>query len=182
MLHHLPNFHNAQGFLGTMLSGWWTGNIMSVQSGYPFNVVNAGSRSQSMAFSNFADLANRGPSYDKDKVILGNTDHWFDASMFELQPLGRLGNAGRNSLRGPGFYNWDFALNKDTKFPLLGEAGMLQFRAEVFNILNHPNFALAKNQQVFTGTGTRNPTAGAITNIQGGTTPRDIQFALRVTF
>ncbi len=181
MLYHLPTF-NVTGFFEKMVSGWWTGNIVSAQSGYPFNVVSAGSRSQSQAFSNFADLVNRSPSYDKDRVILSKTNQWFDVNMFELEPLGRLGNAGRNSLRGPGFFNWDFSLNKDTKFPLLGEAGALQFRAEVFNILNHPNFALARNQQVFTGAGTRNTSAGVITSLQAGATPRDIQFALRLTF
>lgn len=97
---------------------------------------------------------------------------WFNPNMFELQPttydpaagpgctpangncyIGRLGDEGRNVLRGPHLNNWDFSLVKDTKVGFLGEAGSVQFRAELFNILNHTNFAVpsAQGLQVFSG-------------------------------
>ena len=53
-----------------------------------------------------------------------------------------LGDVPRGLLRGPGLADWDLALNKDTGLPFLGEQGKLEFRAEVFNILNHANFAM----------------------------------------
>src|SRR5260370_33767782 len=54
--------------------------------------------------------------------------------------VGQLGTAGRNILSGPPERNWDFSLVKETKLGFLGEGGMLEFRAEFFNVLNHPNF------------------------------------------
>ena len=59
--------------------------------------------------------------------------------MFRLAPTGFLGNAGRGTLRGPGLSTWDLSLNKDTALPFL-ESAKLQFRAEIFNVLNHANF------------------------------------------
>ena len=64
-----------------------------------------------------------------------------DPTMFDLPLAGTLGNAPRNFLRGPDLKNVDFSINKDTRFPALGEQGTVQFRADFFNILNRPNFA-----------------------------------------
>ena len=52
-------------------------------------------------------------------------------------PYGTLGNSGRNSLNNPNVFNWDFSIVKDTK---LNEKISMQFRAEFFDVLNHPNF------------------------------------------
>jgi hypothetical protein len=76
---------------------------------------------------------------------------------------------------------------KDTKLGFLGEGGMLQFRAEFFNILNHPNFG-PPSAGIFSGASgdlgpfseSPDPGAGQITTTQGK--PRQIQFALRVEF
>ena len=67
--------------------------------------------------------------------------------------LGQLGTAGRNILTGPPERDWDFSLVKDTKLGFLGEAGMLEFRAEFFNVLNHPNFSggMHFSTQIFAG-------------------------------
>ena len=51
------------------------------------------------------------------------------------------GTEGRNYLRGPGFDNLNFSLVKDTAVGFLGEGGKVEFRAEFFNLFNHPNFA-----------------------------------------
>ncbi len=56
-----------------------------------------------------------------------------------LPPFGTLGNSGRDSLNNPNFVNFDFALFKDTR---LTEKVTVQFRAEFFDILNHPNFVV----------------------------------------
>ena len=52
-----------------------------------------------------------------------------------------LGTAGRGIIEAPGLTNWNFTLAKDTKLGFLGEAGKLQFRGDIFNVLNHPSFA-----------------------------------------
>jgi hypothetical protein len=142
--------------------------------------------------------------YNANTVITGDPNQWFNPAMFSLSPLtpsqaseqggancpctiGQLGNSARNILSGPPFRNWDFSLVKETKLGFLGEAGMLEFRVEMFNILNHPNFG-SPAAAVFSGQSSdltpfsEGPTQGAgqISTMQG--TPRQIQFALRVEF
>ncbi len=74
-------------------------------------------------------------------MITGNPNQWFNPYMFGESPLGTVGNAPRDSLEEPGLHEWDFSIVKDTKLGFLGEGGNLQFRAEIFNVLNHANFS-----------------------------------------
>jgi hypothetical protein len=117
-------------------------------------------------------------------VIIGSPTEYYNPNAFILQPVGTLGNVGRDSLIGPGFSQLDLALQRNFKTRLLGDAGNVQFRAEFFNILNHPNFA-EPNEAVFAGTltdATETPisSAGQITSTVG--TSRQIEFALRISF
>jgi hypothetical protein len=136
--------------------------------------------------------------YDPNTVITGDINHWFNTDMFSLTPLsdcptprtclqGQLGTSGRNILRNPHFRNWDFSMVKDTKVGFLGEGGMVQFRAEFFNVLNHPNFGPASGIAYGGFTGSPNPfsgkhsaTAGLVKTQQGNS--RQIQLALRIVF
>jgi hypothetical protein len=141
--------------------------------------------------------------YDPNTVITGNPNQWFNPAMFSIAPqcsgpavtncsptLGQLGTAGRNILTGPPERDWDFSLVKDTKLGFLGEAGMLEFRAEFFNVLNHANFSGEHlSTAVFDGSpGDIGPfsepiraTAGQVTR-QLADNQRQIQFALRIEF
>ena len=101
-------------------------------------------------------------------------------------------------MRGPGFDNLDFSIVKDTPVRWLGEGGTVQFRAEFFNLLNHPNFANPNlaSSTAFAGTcpgsgttalagcGTSlvNPTAAAGTITATNGTSRQIQFGLKILF
>jgi hypothetical protein len=83
-------------------------------------------------------------------------------------------------LTGPGLFNWDFSLHKENRIAALGEAGNLEFRAEFFNVFNHPNFFLpnpAINGVVNPSQPTANP--AAISQARDG---RDIQLALKLNF
>jgi hypothetical protein len=139
--------------------------------------------------------------YDASKVITGDPNNWFNGAMFSLPPnctgpgltgcsstVGQLGTAGRNILIGPPERNWDFSLVKDTKLGFLGEAGMVEFRAEFFNIMNHPAFSGQHlNSQVFQGNPTdfgpfsEQPSNGRVTQQQQDN-QREIQLALRLEF
>jgi hypothetical protein len=140
--------------------------------------------------------------YNSKTVITGMPDQWFNPAMFSLPPnctamltncsgaIGQLGTAGRNTLSGPPERDWDFSLVKDTKLGFLGEAGALQFRAEFFNILNHPNFSgTGLHTSIFDGiptdltpfSETPHGSAGAVTQ-QLANNQRQIQFALRIEF
>jgi hypothetical protein len=99
--------------------------------------------------------------------------------------IGRLGNAGRNILRGPGLQNWDFSLVKDTKVRFLGEGGLIQFRAEFFNVLNHtnlgnPNATIFRTDATHTGPFSAAPLASAGQITTTAAPSRQIQLALKV--
>jgi hypothetical protein len=141
--------------------------------------------------------------YNPDTVITGKPDQWFNPAMFSISPqctgaaltncsptIGQLGTAGRNILTGPPERDWDFSLVKDTKLGFLGEAGMLEFRAEFFNVLNHANFSGDHlSTSVFDGApGDITPFSEPISSSAGQVTrqladnQRQIQLALRIEF
>ena len=91
------------------------------------------------------------------------------------------GNAGRNSIIGPGFLNLDFSLFKNNPIPKISESFNVQFRAEFFNILNHSNFQTpVDNSTLFNQDGTPTGGAGSLDALVG--TAREIQFGLKIIF
>ncbi len=157
-------------------SGWMVNSIVTLQGGFPFspqlsyNPSNNGDTRNPMR--PFANPAFTGP------VILGNPSQWFNPNAF-LAPAntaangGFYGNVGRDTLIGPGLATWDFSVLKDTR---IRERVNLQFRAEIFNLLDRANFNLP-NAVVFTPSGV-SPTAGVITSTS--TTSRQVQFGLKL--
>ena len=93
-----------------------------------------------------------------------------------------MGSAGRNILIGPGSATMDFSLVKDTALGFFGEGGKLEFRAEVFNLLNRANFANPSADVYAARLGAEPPlaTAGQINSAY--TTSRQIQLALKVVW
>ncbi len=204
MIYHLPGYGSAEGLTGKLLSGWWVSTITTLQSGSPFTVGLGSNRSKSQVGGGAAGIdrpdlvagrsmssitsgvssgCGTGTSVIPAGTPLGTVARYFDPCAFTMPTQGVLGNLGRNTLRGPGFEDVDFSLVKDTAVRQLGEAGSVQFRAEIFNILNHPDFGLP-NRTAFSGTaaGQTAPlgTAGQITSTVG--TSRQIQFALKLLF
>jgi len=99
--------------------------------------------------------------------------------------VGFLGTAGRNTLQGPRTANWDFSVSKDTAWAMLGESGRLEFRAEIFNLLNRANFRIPSGLTVYTADAGRAvttplPTAGQIQRTI--TASRQVQFGLKLIF
>jgi hypothetical protein len=97
-----------------------------------------------------------------------------------LQCFNLLGNAGRNILIGPGTSNLDFSIFKNIPVKKISESFNVQFRAEFFNVLNRPNFAVPvtpDNTDIFDSTGSATGAAGLLTSTT--TTSREIQFALK---
>ncbi len=93
------------------------------------------------------------------------------------------GNAGRNTIVGPGITELDFSVFKNNYVKSISERFNVQFRAEIFNILNHANFAppaTPTNTDIFDGTGAPSAGAGVVTRTT--TTAREIQFAVKVIF
>jgi hypothetical protein len=169
------------GFANTLVSGWTVNSIVTLQGGFPFSPQLSYNPSNNGDTRNpvrpFVNPAFTGP------VILGKPSQWFNPKAF-LAPAfatpadqkangGFYGNVGRDTLIGPGLGTWDFSVLKDTR---IRERLNVQFRAEIFNLLNRANFNLP-NAVVFTPSGV-SPTAGVITSTS--TTSRQVQFGLKL--
>lgn len=158
-------FHRDGGW-GKLVNGWaWTG-LGSAQSGAPFNVVLP------------TDTANigAGPSQrpnvlrDPNKNAPRTAEQWFNTEVFRTPDAFTFGNAGRNITFGDNEVNVDMSLQKDTQ---LSERFRLQFRAEMFNVFNHTNFADYPGRIINT------PAFGRYTSALN---PRQTQFALKLLF
>jgi hypothetical protein len=104
-----------------------------------------------------------------------------DPTLFQCFNL--RGNAGRNILTGPGLANLDFSVFKNNSVRRISENFKVQFRAELFNILNRPNFSVPNspnNTDIFDSKGAPTGSAGLLTSTS--TTSRQIQFALKFTW
>jgi hypothetical protein len=164
--------NNLGGWGSHFVSGWSVSSIITAQSGFPFTPQ------LSYNPSNNGDTRNPvRPFLNPDftgPVILGNTSQWFNPKAFLAPPpnSGFYGNVGRDTYIGPGLATWDFSVLKDMS---IREHMNVQFRAELFNLLNRANFN-TPNLIVFTPTGSSG-TAGAITSTS--TTSRQVQFSLK---
>ncbi|MFY9528572.1 MAG: carboxypeptidase-like regulatory domain-containing protein [Candidatus Acidiferrales bacterium] len=162
-----------EGWGDGLVSGWSVNSIVTLQSGFPFTPQ------LSYNPSNNGDTRNPvRPFVNPDfsgPVILGKPGQWFNPNAF-LQPpanSGFYGNLGRDTLIGPGLAAWDFSVLKDTP---IHERLTLQFRVEIFNLLNRANFN-TPNLIVFTPSGLSG-TAGTITSTS--TTSRQVQFGMKL--
>jgi hypothetical protein len=156
--------------------GWQVSGDLTAQSGPPWNVsVGFDQAGTAVTGSERPNLI-----LPAGQAVTGNISGWANPAAFGVPAAGTLGNLQRDFLWGPGIVDVDFATIKDTQ---IKERYHLQFRAEFFNILNHPNFALPNASafvQTADGGGAPNPTFGKITGTT--TSSRQIQFALKLMF
>ena len=164
---------HASGLGQKLASGWQINAITTLLSGFPFTPVIGSNRSGDGDTRN-PDRPSLNPAFS-GPIVLGQPGQWFNPNAFILPPAGTYGNVGRGVFTGPGLADLDFSLLKTTR---LTERASLQFRAEFFNFLNHPNFG-TPNATVFSS-GAINASAGLITTL--ATTPRQIQFGLKLMF
>ena len=178
LLYDLPGLANATGVAGALLNGWQLSNILSLRTGLPFQVSVDGppDRDGDLVSRNyFPDLA---PGFTADQIVTGDIDRFINPDAFLLPEPGFKGNMGRNILRGKGFFNVDMALKKQFE---VREGVVLQFRAEAFNVLNHTNFSLPSNTEIFQGSRFATPVDVAeVTSTVNRA--RQIQFGLKLTW
>jgi hypothetical protein len=169
----LPFGSGKKPWLNYLMGDWQISGIQTLQSGLPFTPQ------LSYNPSNDGDTRNPvRPSVNPNfagPVILGGPNQYFNSNAF-LQPLpGTYGNLGRNTLQGPSLYETDLSLAKKFHF---GERWHLQFRAEVFNLLNHTNLNTPNPVVYASAMGGPSPTAGVITST--ATTSRQAQLGLKL--
>jgi hypothetical protein len=166
--------------------GWQLLNITSILSGPPFTVFSGIQQTSAGAGGtdrpDLLTMPNLSTSRTRREDYFGLGDN--NSSFFFIPVnvpggtgpnLGRFGTLGRNTFRAPGFKQFDFALIKDTPFGRRGKSdlGLLEFRAEFFNLFNIVNFSLPSNTVRGSGFGIISHTAG---------TSRQIQFSLKLIF
>jgi hypothetical protein len=195
-----------EGAMSYVLGGWELGTIVTVTTGSPFTpTIGAGgdplgtgfNGDFSMDFANITKGCNPihgGVNYLNLNCFAlpqATPDIASQCALFgaPLTPItgtcaNLLGNAGRNSLYGPGLATVDFSIFKNFRVTRISEAFNVQFRAEFFNILNHTNFAApnfltdGNNNSIFDANG--NPLLNAGVLASTTTTSRQIQFGLKV--
>ena len=181
-LWNVPTLNSLHGPASWALNGWQLGTIFNIHGGVPFTPLVGGDPLGTNDNSPYA-YPNRlsGPGC-QSAVNPGNPVQYIKLDCFSApNPLTLLGNARRNSLRGPRLTDLDFSFVKNNHIPRISEAFNIQFRAELFNILNHPNFLPPlDNNTLFDQTGA--PIAGAGLIDGTSTTSRQIQFGLKVIF
>jgi hypothetical protein len=199
IVYNLPELKDRSTFVRGVLGGWQTSSIFQTRSGLPANVtlvsgffgnpVRPNSVSGVNPLVDGADWPNK--SYNNNAYAL--------PPGYDGTPGQNLGNVGRNSLRGPAFFQWDWSGMKNFA---ITEKAKLQFRVDLFNILNHPNFA-GPDAGICTSVAHENPfdltsplvcttnenfgkvsqtVAGASGGMIGNGTARQTQLSLKVIF
>jgi hypothetical protein len=160
---------SVSGPANLLVGGWQVAGITTVSTGNWFTIGVSG-----------APGANSDGQQRPDQI--GNPNGppcvpgtFFNTCAFVDPPLGSFGNAGRNTLQGPGFQNWDFSILKNFR---ISERTRLEFRTEFFNFPNHANLLFAKTgpQTSNNATTLNTPEFGFLTAARP---PRQIQFGLK---
>lgn len=175
----------ANGFVDKVVGGWHLNALFLTRTGLPFTVTQ-----QQGLLSN--GTGNRPNRISSGTVANPTPDRWWDTCTLNSagvrvncasadEPIGfqatadntgTYGSSGRNILRGPGQTNVDFSMIKDTR---IFERFQHQLRVEMFNALNHPQFANPGNQL-------GSSSQGVISSLLFGTPMRQIQIAMKLTF
>ena len=192
----IPFFASRNDFVGVLLRGWQLNGIWSFQTGThwsPYNpapaVLQPREGSPLACESATFDPANcvniggdynlDGESNDRPNAVANNFhpthSQWADGfnlpeNFFTAPCLGCVGNLGRNTFVGPGFWQADISIFRNFR---VSDRLSLQFRAEAFNVFNHTNFLIGNNRAL------HDPVFGQA----GGTAPpRNLQFGLKLIF
>ncbi len=172
----LPFLQHSGNWYGHVLGNWQLNGIVTAMSGTPFTVFDSNDVSLQGQAPEISGFSSNRPN------VVGNPNsgprtatQWFNVNAFQRitqdpnSPVQQFGNEGRNAVQGPGYVNWDFSAFKNIR---LTESKEVQFRGELFNVLNHTNFRLPVSD-------IESPNFG---HIQSDVSPRVIQVALKFLF
>ncbi len=164
------------GPVNAVLGGWSVNVIERAESGFPIFVYDSFNQTGVNFLDNFASW-NRPDQICDPKSSHPTVTKWFNTQCFVAPPPGQLGTASRTPVYGPRFVNTDFSAVKRIR---LNETMNMDFRAEFFNLFNHPQFNDPGSSST-PGADLASPgTFGVISSTVNN--PRVIQFALKFTF
>jgi hypothetical protein len=155
----------SSGIAGAALGGWWLNSILTVQSGMPITITQA---TNNNSFAGFALQRPNQIGAPNLPASQRTPARFINTAAFQTAPQFTIGTASRNPARGPAYRSLDLALAKHISLP--GEADV-EFRAEVYDVMNTPQFAQPNGSF-------GSAAFGSITSTF--TDPRVAQFALRI--
>jgi len=182
-----PSMHTGWAVSQFLLSGWEMTGIFTAQSGRPFSIRipndQAGTGSNQVGRNGGGQRPNfnpnGGPNCTVGAVNAGNPDNYIRVQCFSVPLPGELGNLGRNTFMAPNQQDLDASLFKNNS--MFAEKLKIQFRAEIFNVLNHANFT--NGAQPFTPFNTQGlPVPSNTRLVSTATTSRQIQLGLKFIF
>jgi hypothetical protein len=172
-VYELPFLRGSRSFASKALGGWEVAGFFAYGSGRPYNIIVPGD--VAVVGDNFNQNAERVSGCDPNNGPHSRTQ-WFTQTCFTTPAANTFGNAGRNSVWGPSSWNLDFALYKNGT---ITDRLKYQFRTEFFNVFNHPSFNCGGCVDGSQNNALGDSSFGVPTNAND---PREIQFALRLTF
>ena len=196
-LYDVPSPHFQESVARFLAGGWEITGIFSARAGLPFSLGIPNDQAGTGTFTstavhitqrpNFAPSAPGCGAATPQDAVTGNPNAYLNMACFPYPARGELGNLARNAIRAPGLQDFDFSLFKNQN--VLGEKLKVQFRAEFFNILNHPNFqaqyVVPYSFNSATGIGSALSSSALLANFWFGktvTTSREIQFGIKFLF
>jgi hypothetical protein len=174
--YDVPSFTRKAPIL---FKGWQLNSLMTFHTGNPITLISGTNRSGTGDIQDRVDVVGQAFSSVPARATPFGAVPWFNPAAFALAATGTFGNIGRNAIYGPGFGAVDFSVFKE--FPIK-ERIRLQFRAEVFNILDRANFAnpgTNRNAATSFGLITNTRNGGSAPGIGFGE-PRNTQLALKL--
>jgi hypothetical protein len=184
-IYDLPSPKNWGTVANKFAGGWAVSGVTTIQSGNPLTITNTNAAN---AFGISEDRAQFAAGCTKSQLATpGATgtklNNWFNTGcLTPTYPIigadgvaTAFGNTGVGIVTGPGQFNWDMSILKNTRVRWPNEVANVQFRAEFFNTFNHPQFAIPDTNYTDLGS-----TFGVITGTS--VNPRFIQFALKFSF
>jgi hypothetical protein len=167
--------HLSNGFVGKALEGWSWSGIVLVQTGFPYDIFAPGDDSNGTGATQRADYDPHGTAVPLPATLQG-PQTGPNPGLFSFPAFGGPGNLTRNQFYGPGFKNFDMVLAKTTK---ITERFNVEFRAEAYNVFNHPNFNAPDN---YVGDSTFGESLSEVGRNDGTTGSRQLQFGLKLHF
>ncbi len=162
--YQLP-FGKGPGAVNQLIRGWQLSGIFSKQTGQPFTITQNNDPSGTGTTARPYRIADGSLPADQRSV-----NRWFDTSAFQTVTCVCFGNSGRSILRSDGLFNMDAGISREFRF---AERYRVQFRAEAFNIMNHPTLGLPATAIGAAGVGTIGSVIG---------NERQLQMALKLYF
>ncbi len=174
-------FLNQPGFASALFGSWELTSTFIARTGFPINVTVDRASSDTPDGNTTSQRPDRVPGVPLTPPGGSTIGRWLNPAAFAVPASKTWGDFPRDGALGPGAWQMDVGIGKRVA---LTERASLQFRAEFFNLFNHPQYGLPQSDFTASGFGVISQTVNTTTPVSpvGAGTPREMQFALRVAF